>query len=114
MVRVRQVASGRAQIGSKAQAPEQKTAEPPPVVPQTGVTSGDSGMGRPIYPQEMGDPDFFWLISSFRENHPDYSLIEIGSLPMVLIREGKQTPPEEVLPVPELQQAETDEVRKEK
>ena len=46
-------------------------------------------MGRPIYPHEMGDPDFFWLISSFRENHPDFSLIEVGSLPMVLIHEHK-------------------------
>ena len=39
----------------------------------------------------MGDPDFFWLISSFRENHPEFSLIEEGSLPMVLIREEKPT-----------------------
>lgn len=50
-------------------------------------------MGRPIYPHEMGDPDFFWLISSFRENHPDFSLIEVGSLPMVLIREEKPVAP---------------------
>ena len=63
-------------------------------------------MGRPIYPHEMGDPDFFWLISSFRESHPDFTLIEMGSLPMVLIHEDK--PPEIAgVPVaPELAQAE--------
>lgn len=47
-------------------------------------------MARPLYPHELGDPDFFWLISSFREKNPTYVLLEIPSLPVVLISEERQ------------------------
>ncbi len=42
-------------------------------------------MGRPIYAHELNDPDFAWLIDSFKENHPDYSCFENDCLPMVFI-----------------------------
>lgn len=42
-------------------------------------------MGRPIYPYEMVDPDFSWLISNFQENHPHYISVEDGCLPVVFI-----------------------------
>lgn len=55
-------------------------------------------MARPLYPHEIGDPDFFWLISSFRENNSKYVLIEVPNLPVVFIGEGK--PQEEELNTP--------------
>lgn len=42
-------------------------------------------MGRPIYNYELGDPDFSWLISSFKENNPDYTFVEANSLPLLFI-----------------------------
>ena len=42
-------------------------------------------MGRPVYPHEMCDPDFAWLISSFREQNPDFVPIESALLPVVLL-----------------------------
>ncbi len=33
-------------------------------------------MGRPIYPHEVSDPDFAWLLSSFQESNPQYVLVE--------------------------------------
>ncbi len=53
-------------------------------------------MARAIYPYELSDPDFAWLINSFKENNPGYSLVEIGALPMVLIKDNQV-----VLPVME-------------
>lgn len=45
-------------------------------------------MARPLYPHEIGDPDFFWLISNFREKHPEFKLIETPGLPVVLVGAG--------------------------
>ena len=45
-------------------------------------------MGRPIYPYEMGDPDFAWLISNFQENRPEVLLVDNGILPVVFISTG--------------------------
>jgi hypothetical protein len=45
-------------------------------------------MGRPVYPHELNDSDFSWLINSFRENHPNYAVVESSCLPVVLIQEG--------------------------
>ena len=42
-------------------------------------------MGRPIYPYELGDPDFSWLINHFQENNPSYDVIENTCLPVVFI-----------------------------
>ena len=43
-------------------------------------------MGRPVYQYELADPDFSWLVSSFQENHPDYSFAETTTLPVVFIQ----------------------------
>ena len=42
-------------------------------------------MGRPVYPHEMCDPDFAWLISNFKEQNPSYISVESTFLPLVLI-----------------------------
>ena len=42
-------------------------------------------MVRPIYAHEMCDPDFSWLLSTFRESHPEYFAVESTCLPVVLI-----------------------------
>lgn len=42
-------------------------------------------MGRPVFPYELGDPDFSWLISNFQENNPEYAVVENSSLPVVFI-----------------------------
>ncbi|WKZ58001.1 MAG: hypothetical protein QY326_04860 [Bdellovibrionota bacterium] len=44
-------------------------------------------MARPIYAHELSDPDFAWLLSSFREQHPEYIMVEGNCLPVSLIRE---------------------------
>jgi hypothetical protein len=45
-------------------------------------------MGRPVYPHELNDPDFSWLINSFRESNPNSTMVDISCLPLVLFREG--------------------------
>jgi hypothetical protein len=42
-------------------------------------------MARAVYSHELIDPDFAWLIASFTENNPSYSLIEMVGLPLVLV-----------------------------
>jgi hypothetical protein len=42
-------------------------------------------MARAIYPHELSDTDFTWLINSFVEAHPEYRVFECGCLPVVLI-----------------------------
>lgn len=42
-------------------------------------------MGRPLYPYELGDPDFSWLLMSFQENNPGWIMVESTNLPVVLI-----------------------------
>ena len=44
-------------------------------------------MGRPVYPYELADPDFSWLITNFQENFPEYSFVDNGTLPVVFIGE---------------------------
>lgn len=44
-------------------------------------------MARPVYTHELSDPDFSWLISSFRDNNPCFTLIEIVGLPLVFIQD---------------------------
>jgi hypothetical protein len=48
-------------------------------------------MGRPIYAHELTDPDFTWLISSFKESHPEYTMLESTLLPIVLINKEAAT-----------------------
>jgi hypothetical protein len=42
-------------------------------------------MARPIYSYEMEDPDFCWLISKYKENHPSCLSVEATCLPVVII-----------------------------
>ena len=42
-------------------------------------------MCRPIYPYELGDPDFSWLLATFQESHPNYILIDSSCLPLILV-----------------------------
>ena len=42
-------------------------------------------MVRPIYAHEMCDPDFSWLLNTFKENHPEYVAVESSCLPIVLV-----------------------------
>lgn len=42
-------------------------------------------MARPIFPYELGDPDFSWLVSSFQEMYPDGVLIDTDALPVVFL-----------------------------
>lgn len=43
-------------------------------------------MGRPIFPYELGDQDFSWLITTFQENHPGYVMVDSIGVPLVLIK----------------------------
>lgn len=42
-------------------------------------------MARPFYPHEADDPDLDWLVSNFLYERPDYTPVESGMLPLVLI-----------------------------
>ena len=53
-------------------------------------------MGRPIYPHELEDPDFAWLISTYRENHPHCSPVESTCLPIVFIKDETDVDESEV------------------
>lgn len=47
-------------------------------------------MVRPIYPHELADPDFSWLLTTFKENHPHFISVEGAGLPLVLINFEKE------------------------
>lgn len=49
-------------------------------------------MGRPIYDHELSDPDFVWLIDTFKENSPFHTLIEVSGMPLVFIAEETEMP----------------------
>lgn len=49
-------------------------------------------MVRPIYMHELADPDFSWLLTTFKENHPNYISVEGAGLPLVLINIEKSDP----------------------
>jgi len=42
-------------------------------------------MARPVYPHELVDPDFQWLLNTFRETHPNYISVEVTCLPVTLV-----------------------------
>lgn len=42
-------------------------------------------MDRAVLPYELEDPDFAWLINSYRESHPDCITVEDPTLPTVII-----------------------------
>jgi hypothetical protein len=43
-------------------------------------------MARPIFTHELTDADFSWLLSTFKENHPEYIAVEAGGLPVVMFK----------------------------
>ncbi len=45
-------------------------------------------MGRPVYPHELNDPDFTWLLNSFRESNPHCVVVDSPCMPVVIFREG--------------------------
>ena len=51
-------------------------------------------MGRPIFSYELTDPDFAWLLDSYRESHPDSLILESPCLPVVLLTDVKGRLPE--------------------
>lgn len=56
-------------------------------------------MGRPVYPHELTDPDFSWLISSFREAHPDYQLLDVPCMALVFVKCDPPRLGAELLPI---------------
>lgn len=60
-------------------------------------------MGRPVYPHEMCDPDFAWLVSNYREQNPDHVVVESTFLPIVLLSGGEPSENSKnlALPIPE-------------
>ena len=70
---------------------------------------------RPLFPFEMEDPDFSWLINKFLESRPEFRVVESPCLPVILIQGGLPAAPastgEKALPAPVLldELGETDE-----
>jgi hypothetical protein len=42
-------------------------------------------MARAIFPHEVMDPDFQWLIKNYCESGPPVAVIDSGCLPLVLV-----------------------------
>ena len=42
-------------------------------------------MARPIYPHELTDPDFQWLMSTYKETHPHVFMVEMSCLPVLMV-----------------------------
>ena len=59
-------------------------------------------MARGVYPHELQDQDFSWLITSFKENNPGYELVEIPGSAIVFVK-GSPTDTNAQLPPKELQ-----------
>ena len=58
-------------------------------------------MGRPIFPYELTDPDFTWLIGNYRENNPKSISVESTCLPVVFISEDEQASTDQELFMPD-------------
>lgn len=43
-------------------------------------------MARPIYNHELLDPDFSWLLTTYKENHPEFVSLECVGMPIVLFK----------------------------
>jgi hypothetical protein len=54
-------------------------------------------MARPIYPHELSDPDFQWLLNSYRESRGQVAVVDMSCLPlvMVLLETGDPIPVED-------------------
>ena len=60
-------------------------------------------MARPVYPYEMSDPDFVWLLETFHENRPGYVTVQETCLPLVLIAAHNNKPAESLASEDEFQ-----------
>ena len=43
-------------------------------------------MARPIYPHELSDPDFQWLINSYKESRSGLAVVDSTCLPLVIVK----------------------------
>lgn len=43
-------------------------------------------MARPVYPYELSDPDFVWLIETFLEGRSDFVTLQEACLPVILFQ----------------------------
>jgi len=66
-------------------------------------------MGRPVFPFELTDPDFTWLLNSYQENNPNHTCFECDSLPIVLLKLEKECVQNTLPFVPESQDSESTE-----
>ena len=55
-------------------------------------------MARAVFPHEITDPDFQWLLNTYCESHPNSIRIENSCLPVVVVI-GDTTMPAVVNPV---------------
>jgi hypothetical protein len=62
----------------------------------TGISQTDRG----ILVHELEDPDFSWLLNSYQELHPEYSLVSRLGVPVVLIGVPMQKVRVPLLPAP--------------
>ena len=56
-------------------------------------------MGRPIYNYELSDPDFSWLVTNFKENNPNHTIVDTSGVPISFINAEKSTKIKEVTEV---------------
>jgi hypothetical protein len=54
-------------------------------------------MARPVYPYELSDPDFVWLIETFLEGRSDFVTLQESCLPVILFQ---KTAPEQEMSAP--------------
>jgi hypothetical protein len=43
-------------------------------------------MARAIFSQELGDPDFQWLLTSYTEQRGATALVDVPCLPIILVK----------------------------
>jgi hypothetical protein len=55
-------------------------------------------MARPIYPHELSDPDFQWLINSYKESRPGLALVDSTCLPLVIVKLEEEVEETEIDP----------------
>lgn len=65
-------------------------------------------MARPIYQHETTDPDFAWLINTFKENHPEYFSLETSGLPVIFFKLSEDEFRQSMLPMCPAETEETD------
>ena len=49
-------------------------------------------MARPIYPHELSDPDFQWLINAYRESKGQVAVVDMSCLPLIMVLLDRNPP----------------------